>query len=174
MDVPLWDDDAAAALTDRFGIHPRAADDCAKRNPVPKVHVYPDHLFVVLHAPERGARGHVHYVELDQFIGPGWYVTVHGPLNPKVAPEAAGVETGAGLTAAAGGPVPPGTGAHELSFAVVSALTARLRDYLTALTEEVWALERQVTSGTTATPRSSSRSCSRSGTACSPCARWRR
>ena len=49
----------------------------------------------MLHAPERGARGHVHYVELDQFIGPGWYVTVHGPLNPKVAPEAAGIETGA-------------------------------------------------------------------------------
>ena len=29
----------------------------------------------------------------------------------------------------------------------MSALTARLRDYLTALTEEVWALERQVTAG---------------------------
>ena len=29
----------------------------------------------------------------------------------------------------------------------MSALTARLRDYLTSLTEEVWALERQVTSG---------------------------
>ena len=57
IDVPLWDDDAAAALTERFGIHPRAAGDCAKRNPVPKVHLYRDHLFVVLHGPERGARG---------------------------------------------------------------------------------------------------------------------
>jgi len=57
VDVPLWDDEAAAALTGRFGIHPRAADDCARRNPVPKVHVYSDHLFLVLHAPERGRRG---------------------------------------------------------------------------------------------------------------------
>ena len=146
IDVPEWDDAAAAALTDRFGIHPRAAGDCAKRNPVPKVHAYRDHLFVVLHAPERGARGHVHYVELDQFIGDGWYVTVHGPLNPKVAPEAARIETGAVARRLQAGRFHPGS-AHELSSAVVSAMTARLRDYLTALTEEVWALERQVTSG---------------------------
>jgi hypothetical protein len=26
--------------------------------------------FVILHAPELGAGGHVHHVELDQFIGP--------------------------------------------------------------------------------------------------------
>jgi len=146
VDVPLWDEAAAAALTDRFGIHPRAADDCARRNPVPKVHLYPDHLFVVLHAPERGERGHVHYVELDQFIGPGWYITVHGPLNPKVTPEAARVETGAVTRRLQAGRFRP-TSAHELSFAVVAALTARLRDYLAALTEEVWALERQVTAG---------------------------
>ena len=133
-------------LTSRFGIHPRAAGDCAKRNPVPKVHLYRDHLFVVLHGPERGARGHVHYVELDQFIGPGWYITVHGPLNPKVAPEAARVETGAVTRRLLDGRFRPTT-AHELSFAVVAALTARLRDYLTALTEEVWTLERQVTAG---------------------------
>ena len=43
VDVPLWDEAAATALTGRFGIHPRAADDCARRNPVPKVHLYPDH-----------------------------------------------------------------------------------------------------------------------------------
>ena len=71
---------------------------------------------------------------------------MHGPLNPKVAPEAAVIETGAVTRRLMAGRYHPGT-AHELSFAVVSALTARLRDYLTALTEEVWALERQVTSG---------------------------
>jgi Mg2+ and Co2+ transporter CorA len=146
VDVPAWDHEAADVLTSRFGIHPRAAGDCAKRNPVPKVHLYRDHLFVVLHSPERGARGHVHYVELDQFIGPGWYITVHGPLNPNVAPQAARVETGAVTRRLLDGRFRPTT-AHELSFAVVSALTARLRDYLSALTEEVWTLERQVTAG---------------------------
>jgi Mg2+ and Co2+ transporter CorA len=146
VDVPLWDDDAAAQLTTRFGIHPRAAEDCAKRNPVPKVHLYSDHLFVVLHAPERGARGHVHYVEIDQFVGPGWLITVHGPLNPKVAPEAAAVETAAVARRVDSGRLHPST-SHELSYAVVAALSGRLRDYLSTLTEEVWALERQVTGG---------------------------
>ena len=68
----------------RFGIHPRAAEDCARRNPVPKVHVYPGHVFVVLHGPQKGKHGHIHYLELDQFVGPDWVVTVHGPLNPAV------------------------------------------------------------------------------------------
>lgn len=34
----------------------------------------------------------MHYIELAQFVGPGYLVTVHGPLNPAVAPEAAMVE----------------------------------------------------------------------------------
>ena len=85
IDVPHWDASHRGVLGKRLGLHPRAVHDCAVRNPVPKVHVYPDQVFVVLHAPERGARGHVHYIELDQFIGPNWLLTVHGPMNPVVA-----------------------------------------------------------------------------------------
>jgi Mg2+ and Co2+ transporter CorA len=113
---------------------------------VPKVHVYPGHVFVVLHAPERGARGHVHYIELDQFIGPGWLITVHGPLNPAVAPEVAVVETRAVARRLETGRLHP-TSAEELSFAVVTAVTGRMRDHLSTLTEEVWKLEQRVTGG---------------------------
>ena len=56
VDVPEWDAEAAAVLTERFGIHPRAVEDCARRNPVPKVHAYPGHVFVVLHGPQWDAR----------------------------------------------------------------------------------------------------------------------
>ena len=56
---------------------------------MPKVRAYHDHVFVVQHAPELGEGGHVHYVELDQFIGARFVVTVHGPVNPAVPPEAA-------------------------------------------------------------------------------------
>ena len=146
VDVPLWDDEAADALVDRLGIHPRAARDCAQRNPVPKVHLYPDHLFLVLHSPERGERGHVHYVELDQFMGPGWIVTVHGPLNPKVPPDSAAVETSTVARRLTSGRLHPST-AHQMSYALVSAMVGRMRDYLSSLTEEVWALEKQVTAG---------------------------
>jgi hypothetical protein len=48
----------------------------------------------VLHAPQPGAGGHVHYVELDQFIGERYLVTVHGPLNPAVD-QAAAMQDGA-------------------------------------------------------------------------------
>jgi Mg2+ and Co2+ transporter CorA len=146
VDVPAWDDEAAALLVPRFGLHPRAVADCAKRNPVPKVHVYADHVFVVLHAPERGARGHVHYVELDQFVGRGWVITVHGPLNPLVSQEAAAVETGAVIRRLLDGRLRPATSA-DLSFALVTALSGRMRDYLVGLTTEVWNPERQVTAG---------------------------
>jgi Mg2+ and Co2+ transporter CorA len=63
------------------------------RNHVPRVHVYPDHVFIVVHAPEIGVGGHVHYLELDQFVGEHFLVTLHGPISPKVSLEAALRET---------------------------------------------------------------------------------
>jgi Mg2+ and Co2+ transporter CorA len=146
IDVPAWDAAAAAVLTERFGIHPRAAEDCARRNPVPKVHVYPGHLFIVLHGPEKGAHGHIHYLELDQFVGPDWVVTVHGPLNPAVPLDAALAETRAVARRLESGRLHPASAA-ELSFAIVSALSGRLRDHLATMTDEVWRLERRVTGG---------------------------
>jgi magnesium transporter len=146
-----------------FGFHPRAVADCEQRNPVPKVHVYADHVFVVLHAPEPGAGGHVHYVELDQFIGPNYYVTVHGPLNPAVEPEAALVETrtlgrrleaGRLQTAAS----------FDLAAAVVGALTGRMRDYLAVLTRRCGSSNSRSPRAASVTPRNSWTRCSASGT----------
>ena len=106
VDVPEGDPDAATVLADVFGFHPMAVQDSVHRSPVPKVHVYTDHVFVVLHAPESGAGGHVHYVELDQFVGARYLVTVHGPVNPAVDPATASVSTraAAGSTAGLTGP----------------------------------------------------------------------
>jgi Mg2+ and Co2+ transporter CorA len=146
VDVPEGDPDAVHVLGEVFGFHPKAVQDCVGRNPVPKVHVYADHAFVVLHAPEAGAGGHVHYVELDQFVGPRYVVTVHGPVNPAVDPAAARVETEAIAVRIDAGRFRPASG-PELSTAVVSALTGRLRDHLSARTTEVWRFEQQVTAG---------------------------
>jgi magnesium transporter len=146
IDVPHWDATTEEALGKRLNLHPRAMHDCAVRNPVPKVHVYPEQVFLVMHAPERGARGHVHYIELDQYIGPNWLITVHGPMNPVVPLEAAYVETGAVSRRLEKGKLRP-IRACELSASLGTALTNRLRDFLTELTQEVWKLERQVTGG---------------------------
>jgi len=92
LDIGEWDDAAEHVLTDTFRFNPMAIRDCSQRNQVPKVHVYADHVFVVLHAPQAGKAGHVHYIELDQFIGTNYLVTVHGPVNPAVDPTATRVE----------------------------------------------------------------------------------
>jgi Mg2+ and Co2+ transporter CorA len=93
VDIPRCDDEAVRVLSEVFGFHRLAVKDCVERNRVPKMHAYPDYVFVVLHAPERGERGHVHYLELDQFIGANFLVTVHGPTNPAVPAMAALRET---------------------------------------------------------------------------------
>jgi magnesium transporter len=146
VDVPEGDPDALPVLSEVFGFHPRAVQDSVQRNPVPKVHVYADHVFVVLHGPEPGHGGHIHYVELDQFIGARYLVTVHGPVNPAVDPGAARVETDIVAARLDSGRFHPNSGA-ELSSAVVSALSGRLRDHLSVRTTEVWRFEQQVTAG---------------------------
>jgi len=146
VDIPTWDEEAARTLTDVFGFHLLAVRDCAERNSVPKVHRYDDHVFVVLHSPHEGAAGHVHYIELDQFVGPGYVVTVHGPLNPAVDPDVALIETRSVLKRLETGRLRP-TSPAALSFAIVTALSNRLRDYVARLTKDVWRLEQRVTAG---------------------------
>ena len=89
LDIPHCDDKAVRVLTEVFAFHPLAIKDCVERNRVPKMHAYADCVFVVLHGPEPGARGHVHYLEFDQFIGRNYLVTVPGPNNAAVTAYAA-------------------------------------------------------------------------------------
>jgi magnesium transporter len=146
VDLTAGDPDAVAVLRDVFAFHPMAVADSAGRSPVPKVHVYADHVFVVLHGPEPGHAGHMHYVELDMFVGRHYVVTVHGPVNPAVDPAAMRVETDAVAARVDGGRFLPTSG-PELSAAIVAALSGRMRDQLSARTTEVWRFEQQVTAG---------------------------
>jgi Mg2+ and Co2+ transporter CorA len=110
------------------------------------VHVYRDHVLVVLHTPETGRAGHVHYVELDQFVGSRYLVTVHGPVNPAVDPAAALRETEQVAARIDAGRLRPAS-PYALSTSIVSALTSRLRDHLADRTADVWRIEQQVTAG---------------------------
>jgi Mg2+ and Co2+ transporter CorA len=146
VDMHASDPDARRVLSDVFGFHPLAVQSCLERNRVPKMHAYHDHLFTVLHAPEPGKAGHIHYIELDQFIGARYLVTVHGPLNPVVDPLVAQRETGsvrARIDAARFHP----SGSFELSYAIVSALARTMESFVERLTETVWQLEQRVTGG---------------------------
>jgi Mg2+ and Co2+ transporter CorA len=151
VDVPRWDEAVAVVLAEVFGFHPLAIRDCAERNRVPKLHGYGDHVLIVLHAPERGQRGHVHYIELDQIIGRNYLVTVHGPINPAVDPAVALRETEAVRARIVAGRFKPQS-AFELSHAIVSSLTRHQEAYVEALTREVWQLEQRVTGGDVGDP----------------------
>jgi magnesium transporter len=146
VDIPVCDEEAAQLLEEVFGFHPLAIRACIERNAVPKVRAYRDHIFVVLHAPELGKGGHVHYVELDQFIGPRYLVTVHGPVNPVVSSEAALRQTHAVLKRIKAGRLHPRS-PFELSYAIVSALAQGQEGFVETVTRQVWPLEQRVTSG---------------------------
>ena len=143
VDIPHWDDEAATVLTDVFGFHPMAISACQVRNHVPTVHGYQGHVFVVLHSPEMGAAGHVHLLELDQFIGDGFLATVHGPLNPAVPPEAAMRETDLVLRRMDAGRFRPRSPA-ELSYGIVSAVARRQRALIGEIAGKVAGVEERV------------------------------
>jgi Mg2+ and Co2+ transporter CorA len=88
----------------------------------------------------------VHYIELDQFVGRRYLVTVHGPNNPAVNPAVAVRETKAVLARIEEGRFRPRS-SFELSYAIVSSLTRQQSEYLETVTAGVWRLEQQVTSG---------------------------
>ncbi|HWS39263.1 MAG TPA: magnesium transporter CorA family protein [Actinoplanes sp.] len=136
VDVPAEEPGAEQLLAGIFGSHPLAVKDALERNRMPKMHAYPDCVFVVLHGPERGDRGHVHYLELDQFIGHRYLVTVHGPLNPAVTAESAERETRAIRRRLTEGRLTVDS-PFGLSHAAVTALTRNQESYL----------EQQVTGG---------------------------
>lgn|GEM_PF-230511 len=146
VDVPTWDDEAQQVLAEVFCFHPLAIKDCIARNQVPKVHVYAAYLFLVLHAPEGGKDGHVHFIELDQFVGPNYLVTVHGPINPAADPAVTTVEVESLLHRLEAGRLIPAA-SYDLSHALASALSGRLRNFTARLTQDVWSLEQRVTAG---------------------------
>jgi len=143
VDVPTCDEEMANALAERFGFHSLAVKDVLDRSHLPKIHAYPDHLFVVLHAPEPGDAGHVHLVELDQFIGRRYLVTTHGPIAEGVPIDVALRETNHVLERLESGRAHVAT-PFELSYAIVSSLAHRQTVELGRLARSVAGLEQRV------------------------------
>jgi magnesium transporter len=148
----VGEEQAAPVLREAFGFHPLAIRDCFERCLIPKVHPYADHLFLVLHAPEPGAAGRVHHLELGQFVGRRYLVTIHAPPAEEGFPhEVAHRETRAVLERLEAGRLRPRSPA-ELAYAIVSALIRRMEAFVAALAAKVATLERRVIQGELAHP----------------------
>lgn len=143
VDIPQLDDAAAAVLSHEFGFHEIAVQLCRDRNRLPTSHAYQDTIFVVLHAPELGAAGHVHLLELDQFVGADHLVTVHGPVNPAVPLEHALEVTRGVLARIEAGRLRPRS-PIDLSHAIVTSLVRQQQHVLTEVSEKVAAMEQRV------------------------------
>lgn len=146
VDVTDFTDERADLLRPVFGLHPVAVRECKIRVRMPKFHPYPDHVFVVSHAPQFGERGHVHYVELDQFVGERFLITVHGPNNPLVPAWAVTRDVDLIWERLVAGRFRPGSG-EELSHAIVASMIRGMEETLEAVTASVWALEQKVSAG---------------------------
>jgi len=146
LDVPECDEEATKTLAEIFRFHPLAVRDCRERSHIAKLQVYPDHLFVIVHAPEPGEAGQIHLLELDYFAGRRYLVTVHGPINPEVPLENALRETRSVARRLEQARFAPGSPA-ELSHAIVSGLVAHQEALVMELTRKVATLERRVLAG---------------------------
>lgn len=143
LDVPEPDEDTAILLTTAFGLHPVAVRDVLERNHVPRLHVYAETLFLVLHRPEPGEHGHVHYLELDQFVSPTFLVTTHGPRNLAVPLERLLEETDEVADRMLTGKFQPASPA-AVSHRIVSMLTLREEGFVNHLARDVGLLEQRV------------------------------
>ncbi len=152
IDVPEWGEDTEALLVDTFDVHPLAVQRTRERNHIALVHRYPEHLFIAIHSPLIGTRGHVHYLELDQFIGEHFLVTVHGPLNPAVPVADALRETREVAERMEKGRLRP-TSPFDLTYAIVSTVVRHETDMINDLAREVGLLEQAVISAVEEEPQ---------------------
>jgi Mg2+ and Co2+ transporter CorA len=143
LDIPEPDEQTAELLGTVFGAHPAAVQDVLERNHVPRLHVYGQTLFLVLHRPQVGEGGHVHYLELDQFIGPNYLVTAHGPRNLAVPLEMLLEETDELADRMLTGRHVP-TGPWAASRRIVGGLAIAEERFVNKLAREVGELEKQV------------------------------
>jgi magnesium transporter len=143
VDVMACDQGTARQLADTFGFHDLALRDILERNHLPKLHAYSDHLFVVLHSPEPGEAGHIHLVELVQFIGARYLVTTHGPVSPGVTEDVVMRESRHVVDRLRAGRLQVDT-PFALSYALVSAVAHRQSEELGRLATKIAGLEQRV------------------------------
>jgi magnesium transporter len=74
-------------LVSEFGFHPLDIEDVFSRNQRPKLDVYDDYLFIVLHFPVFDkVTGRLLTAEVDLFVGPDFLITLpEQPLPPLAA-----------------------------------------------------------------------------------------
>jgi magnesium transporter len=96
--VMLWvdlseapEDESRRVLADVFAVHPLTIEDCLQDSPLPKVELYDEYLYLVLHAVDYSRAEKFTTTEVDFILGRNFLATYHRkPLRPvQVARERA-------------------------------------------------------------------------------------
>ncbi|HSB56402.1 MAG TPA: magnesium transporter CorA family protein [Nitrosopumilaceae archaeon] len=70
-------------LGKKFSFHQLNLDDCLSKIQLPKIDMYEDHMFIILHLPPIKRENGPKFNQLNIFIGKNYLVTVHqGDLDP--------------------------------------------------------------------------------------------
>jgi magnesium transporter len=147
LDIVGCDDSVSKLLRETLGLHGMGVSECRQRAPIPKVHVYADHFFVVLHSAEMTPGGKVAIFQTAYFIHEGKFlVSVQLPTTGELAPELAWRETDAVRERLERGRFRPRSPA-ELAHAMVSSMAQRLEGSITHLAEQVTQIENSITRG---------------------------
>ena len=142
-DLEHTDATGMAALSEQFKYHPAAIDDCHSRTPVPKVHLYSDHIFVAVNGLVRGSDGQLHFQPLKVFVDPRRLVTVLGPTNEAVDVASCRLQTAAVRRRLDDGRLQP-TSSMEVGHAVMTGVLRAQEDLIGTLAGDVTQLERRV------------------------------
>jgi Mg2+ and Co2+ transporter CorA len=146
LDLARCHTDTTVILASLFGFHEIALRDARRLNRAPRAIGFGDHAFLVLHGAElRDGHDDIDLIELDQFVGPGFLVTVHGPLPAGVDPRPAFRDVAAVRASLHAGELRPRS-PLELSSALVTALAAHQEEAVSILAGSADQLERRVRS----------------------------
>ena len=146
VDIRECDNTAASLLSELFHFHPLAIQSCREPTHLPKVHAYTDYLFIALQIPELGSDDHIHLLEMDQFLGKKYVVTIHEPGSEHVTLEASLRSTQTALQRLKSGRLRPKVPV-ELSYSIVSSIARRTEHLISELAGKVENLEQRVIEG---------------------------
>jgi magnesium transporter len=89
VDMDHTDKAGMALLQEMISVRAGDLQDCYTRTPVPKIHVYADHLFSAINGVARGGDGRLHFQPLKVFLNTHLVVTVLGPTHSALTADAA-------------------------------------------------------------------------------------
>ncbi len=136
VDVELPDEGARALLRDVFKVHELALEDAFSEVHHPKIELYQDYLYLILHGIQAGAGGRgFHTNDIDFFLGDRFLITLHHAPSRSITHEK---QTCLRNTHALG------EGPAGLLHRIVDAMVDHYRPEVDALEERLEALEDRV------------------------------